>query len=191
MGLSILKNRAIRWAAALLPALAVLGTAGTARATFMVPLSLERLTGRSHIVVEGRVTARQSFWNRSRRRIFTRVTIRVTRSLKGRKRAGSTVTLHRLGGRMGRIVMRVLGAPRFRTGEDVVVFLTRRRRTLYVTGMAQGKFTVKRDAAAGKVAVTRNLGGVRWTSRRWKPSARMTLTALRTAVTAARKKKGR
>lgn len=191
MGSTILKNAAVRWSAALFLAVTAAGIAGTAHATFMVPLSLKRLTRRSQMVVEGRVTARQSFWNRSRRRILTRITIRVRRSLKGRKQAGSTVTVQRLGGRIGRIVMRVLGAPRFRPGEDVVVFLNRRRRTLYVTGMAQGKFTVKRHATTGVQAVTRNLNGIRWTSRRVKPSGRMTLNALRAAVKAARKKKGR
>jgi hypothetical protein len=49
---------------------------------------------------------------------------------------------------VGRIGQRVEGAPEFSRGEDVVVFLRRGESDAYrVTGLAQGKFTVRGPTA--------------------------------------------
>jgi hypothetical protein len=136
-----------------------------ARATLLRGLSLEELCDGSSVIVRGKVVSRAAAWRGGR--IYTRVTLRVTASLRGGHRAGQTVSFWRLGGRVGRYAQLVRGAPTFRPGEHVLVFLQRRGGHRFVTGMAQGRFTIlPARATATQPTVTQGLAGARLTGGR-------------------------
>jgi hypothetical protein len=130
----------------------------------MKPLTLEQLVHRSQHIVRGKVTATRSFWNRGRTRILTEVTVGVEKQLKGKGDGSGRARFIKLGGKVGRYEMRVVGSARFRVGEEVMVFLSKRRGRTYVTGMSQGKLTIVEDPQTGKKRVRRRLSGVSWTA---------------------------
>jgi hypothetical protein len=111
-----------------------------ARATLLKGMSLDSLCRDSGVIVRGKVVARVAAWKGGR--IYTRVTLRVTSSLRGKHRAGQSVSFWRLGGRVGQYVQLVRGAPTFGAGDRVLVFLNQRGGRLFVTGMAQGRFSI-------------------------------------------------
>lgn len=118
----------------------VLTGAAPAHATVLRGLSLTQLCDRSSTIVRGRVERTEATWRDGR--IYTAVHLRVEATLAGPRSAGQTVTFWRLGGEVGHIGQRVIGAPTFRVGERVIVFLQRFRGRLFVTGMFQGKVRV-------------------------------------------------
>lgn len=132
---------------------------GTAQATLLRGLSLDNLCRRSELIVRGKVVARATAWKGSR--IYTRVTLRVTGSLRSTHRIGQTVSFWRLGGRVGRHAQIVRGAPTFQQGDHVLVFLTRRKDHLFVTGMVQGRFSIRSATTSRLSTVTQALVGAR------------------------------
>jgi len=116
-----------------------------AAATTMLRIELSELAQTSDTVVHGTVRRLESRWSGDRTRIVTDVEIQVTETLKGQ--AGSTVLVVQPGGRVGDIGQVVHGLASFSEGEEVVVFLERRGTSAFrVTGMAQGKYQVRRSA---------------------------------------------
>lgn len=132
---------------------------GSAHATLLRGLSLDNLCQRSGVIVRGKVVARGAAWKGGR--IYTRITVQVSGSLRGKYRVGQTVSFWRLGGRVGRYAQIVQGTPTFAQGDRVLVFLNRRGKHLFVTGMVQGRFSIRRAAAAGTATVTQSLTGAR------------------------------
>lgn len=129
----------------------------TAGATLLRGLSLDNLCSRSGVIVRGEVVARAAAWKGGR--IYTRVSLRVIHSLRGSLqgslRTGRTISFWHLGGRVGRHAQIVRGAPTFRQGERVLVFLNRRGGRLFVTGMAQGRFSIRSAPTSRSATVTR------------------------------------
>lgn len=168
----------------ILPVLALLlGLGGPpAHATVLRSLNLTELCDTSPTIVRGRVVQTRSAWRGGR--IYTAVTLRVNRSLSGAKRAGDTVTFWRLGGAVGRIAQRVIGAPRFRAGEQVVVFLHTRRGRLFVTGMLQGKVRVLPATNTSPARVTPTVQRVQFQGTRRVLARVMALTTFEAQVTA-------
>lgn len=116
-----------------------------AAATTMLRIDLPELSQTANTVVHGTVRRVESRWSGDRRRIVTDVEIEVTEALKGQ--VGSTVLLIQPGGTVGDIGQTVHGLATFTPGEEVVVFLDRHgSRSFRVTGMAQGKYQVRRSA---------------------------------------------
>ncbi len=135
----------------------------SAQATVLRGLNLDNLCRSSGVILRGKVVARAAAWKGGR--IYTRVTLRVTSSLRGKHHAGQRVSFWRLGGRVGRYAQLVRGAPSFQRGDYVLVFLNRRGGRLFVTGMAQGRFTIRSNPASGPAigpaTVTQPLAGAR------------------------------
>lgn len=116
-----------------------------AAATTMLKMDLTGLAQTADTVVHGTVRRMESRWSGDHRRIVTDVEIEVTETLKGQ--ASGTVLLIQPGGRMGDIGQIVHGLASFTPGEEVVVFLERHgTQAFQVTGMAQGKYQVRRSA---------------------------------------------
>jgi hypothetical protein len=116
-----------------------------AGATTLIRRDVAELSSLSDTVVHGTVRRVQSRWSGDRRRIITDVEIQVTDTLKGQP--GGTVLVTQPGGTVGDIGQTVHGLASFTPGEEVVVFLERRGRVAFeVSGMAQGKFQVRRGA---------------------------------------------
>lgn len=139
----------------------------SASATVTEALSLRDLTQRADLVVLATAVA-ESARRDARGRIVTDVALRIEEALKGDARAGSTITMTRLGGAIGDIGMRVEGEPRFTVGERYVVFLYRTHGgALRPVGMSQGVMPVDDDGGetmvlpggAGLSLVERVAGG--------------------------------
>jgi hypothetical protein len=139
----------------LLLACAALTVAHTvARATTMIPLSIEQLTERAENVVRGHTLSAQSAWD-GHGRIVTHARVQVDESFAGPLAAGGVVDVATYGGTVDSTSMIVIGAPSFVAGEEVVLFLT--PQGALGTGVAelgQGKFEVQRTA--GTVRLTRH-----------------------------------
>ena len=122
-------------------------------ATVYVAADLRELTTESRAVALGRVVALESRWLDDRSGIETLVTLEVEAYAKGD--LGRAVTLRVPGGQMGPYRSLMLGAPTFREGEEVVVFVTSVGPSVpHLVGLAQGVFRVRADAATGRRLVT-------------------------------------
>ena len=121
-------------------------------ATTVLPLSFEQLVNESQSVVYGRVSDVRAQWTDDRRFIESVVTIEVLRGMKGGTPESIAFTVP--GGQVGRYLNVIPGAPSFVAGDLAVVFLTARGARLPVTtGLTQGIYRVRRDAASGEILV--------------------------------------
>ena len=146
--------------------------APTAHATVARPLTYENLTHEADVVIHGVVVDQKSFWGAKRERIYTHTEVSVWRTLKG-KTDQTTLVVRQWGGAAEGAVMPIPGNAQLKVGEEVVLFLTRDARHHFVVGLSQGKFSLRADAAGGKLAY-RDLSGL--TFARWSPQGKMTLT---------------
>ena len=138
-------------------ALAAVALSSPARASVALPLGLDDLVGHAERIAVARVESMEARWTASHDAIYTDVTLRLVRPLKGEGKAGDTVTVRREGGVVDGIGMRVWGAASFSAGEEVVVFLERRGAALWTVGMSQGKLRVE-ETNGRKMAIKQNAG---------------------------------
>jgi len=144
-------NTFVRGAAGLVLALAAGGAAG--RATVLLPAELGELVRGSQAIVHGRVTLVRAEWVAGHRRIDSFVTVDVAEYFKGD--LGPVVTFRAPGGQLGRFRSVTVGAPVFREGDEVVLFLGARGPSVpYVLGLSQGVFRVADDPVTGRRLVT-------------------------------------
>jgi hypothetical protein len=122
-------------------------------ATVIVPIEFRELVTIAPVIVHGRVVDVRSEWVDGRRAIETFVTIQADEYLKGN--LGETVILRVPGGQMGRYRTVFVGAPEFRDGDEVVLFLKHAGPSYaYIIGLSQGAFRVVADARTGRRMVT-------------------------------------
>jgi hypothetical protein len=127
---------------------AALATGGFA-STFLRQ-SVGDLVRASHGIVHARVVNVTSDWNADRTYIFTEVTLEVKRALQGPKRAYEMVRVP--GGQVGDFRAVMEGAPEFRIGDEVVVFLGAWDDGVpMVEGYFQGVSKVDRDALGNEM----------------------------------------
>jgi hypothetical protein len=130
----------------------------TAHATRMVPLSIEQLTTKAQLVLQGSVTSK-TVQRDTEGRIYTRIELQVADTWKGLSK-GKTFTLVQSGGALGEEVATVDGQGQFSIGEEVVVFLVLNQRGEgVVIGLAQGKFNVRTEPGGEKVVQNLFHGG--------------------------------
>jgi hypothetical protein len=121
-------------------------------AAVLVPADVVELTKAARAVARGQVVGLETRWADGRRRIETVVTIEVAEYYKGD--LGTRVTIRVPGGDLGRYRTLMPGAPSFREGEHVVLFLGAQPPALpYVLGLSQGVFRLVRDGASGRAVV--------------------------------------
>jgi len=143
------------WVAGVLMTLAL---GGVARAAVVLPLTVEELARRADAVVRGVAGETRPIRSADGRQIHTVTTIEVDLALKG----GPPLTLEVLtpGGTWGDLSQTVTGAPSFRQGERVILFLrSLGPRRFRVEGLALGKFEVVTDAQ-GDCQVVRRTEGI-------------------------------
>lgn len=142
--------RAVRLAP--MVACAWLVAAGVASATVVLPAEFVEMVSDSQLIVHGRVTAVQARTSGDHRTIESIVTLAVTQSMKGT--AGGVVVFRVPNGQIGRYRRVTVGAPEFRPGDEVVVFLKGRAPVVPMPyGLNQGVYRVRR-AASGRSLVT-------------------------------------
>lgn len=152
--------------------LATASAASTASATVMVEVPLEELIQQADAIVHGTVvsTAVRLEMRDGALEPQTITTIRVHEWLAGS--GGERVELRELGGVWQGGGVRFDGTPEYHAGEEVVVFLERRReepRDLRTLAMVQGKFEVRHGAPGVPSCVQRDLSGIafaRWADGR-------------------------
>ena len=119
------------------------------RATVLLPADFREVVAGSQIIVYGRVADVRPEWSDDRTRIDTLVTLDAGSYLKGGP--GDHVTFRVPGGQIGRYKNVMVGAPEFRQGEEVVLFLSAAGPSIaHVFGLNQGVYRVRVDARTGR-----------------------------------------
>jgi hypothetical protein len=129
----------------------LLALPAAARATVLIPIEFRELVTLSTAIVHGRVTDVRAAWVDGRRSVETFVTIEAAEYMKGS--LGETLTVRVPGGQIGRYRTIFVGAPEFRQGDEVVLFLRSYNGTLSIVGVSQGAYRVVADAG-GRRTVT-------------------------------------
>jgi hypothetical protein len=120
-------------------------------------LPTEVLATQAEIVAVGKVSSLVSRWNESHSRIVTQVTIAVDQYFKGGT-PGSPLTILVPGGEVDGVGELYSHTAVFQRDESVLVFAQKDARGNYgVAAGQQGKYTVKKDDATGRLMV----GGTR------------------------------
>ncbi|MCH8041409.1 MAG: hypothetical protein IH977_13860 [Nitrospinae bacterium] len=124
-------------------------------ATTVKAVNTHELVKASHVVVTGTIMSNETVWDPGPTNVRTLTTIKVDGTLKGKVETEVIVT--GMGGIVGDLAYHWPGVPRFKEGEEVLLFLEihpRGERT--VVGLEQGRFTIRTDKK-GKKFITRNL----------------------------------
>ena len=123
--------------------------AGIAFPTTLRRISLDTLIQSSDYIVYGRVAAIQSSWDPGTSAIWTHTTILILDSPKGE--TGNTIGVTEPGGIVNGRGELYPGAPRFTTGQEVLLFLYRAPgERIRVTGVLQGLYRVEYDPKTGR-----------------------------------------
>jgi Matrixin. len=118
-------------------------------------LNDEQLITSSRIILLGDVQSVKSQWDTRHQNIFTYVKVEVSKVLKGQLR-GHTIVFKQLGGETGEDATVIFGAPSYKAGQRLLLFLTTSPEgTLRVAHLFQGKFDVLEDVASGSTRVER------------------------------------
>jgi hypothetical protein len=145
------RRRSFRAAAKLAIIMSILAAA--AGATTIERMSLAKMAQVAPVIVHARCSGNAVV--RDAGEIWTLSSFDVEDTWRGETPERITVRL--LGGSMGDITSRVSGVPRFRTGEDVVLFLEPTKRGDFsVVSWEQGTFRVQRDASGSEEFVTQD-----------------------------------
>jgi hypothetical protein len=131
-----------------------LGLAGRAGATTVLPLSLDDIVGTAAVAFEGTCIENRVDRDAATQLPVTYTTFAVHDVIKGAP--GSTYTIKQVGGELpGKdVAFRIHGVPSFTVGEDYVVFLPQVSSAGFSSpvGLAQGRFSVRRDASGKTLA---------------------------------------
>lgn len=137
----------------LVPLFLAFGGLPAARATTLVRLSLDQLAAGADAVARVRCTSAESHWESGS--IWTVTTAEVVESIKGSLPTAISIRLP--GGRDGHFTATVDGTPKFRAGDEAVLFLSESRAGGYtVAGWVEGTFRISRDARTGVETVTQD-----------------------------------
>jgi hypothetical protein len=121
--------------------------------TTLARLSLDQLVAGSDAAARVRCTRAESRWEGGS--IWTVTALEVVETLKGNLPREITVRLP--GGRLRHLTATVEGAPKFKPGDEAVVFLERSRPGGFtVVGWVQGTFRIWRDPRTGSEMVTQD-----------------------------------
>lgn len=129
------------------------------RATSIVPMSIEEMTAKAGVVIEGRALDQWSQWDTNEHLIYTYTRFAVTQRLKGR--SAGTILVRQMGGSAGGYTQVVSGVRRWQTGDEAVLFLrpsVANDGSMAVVGLMQGNFHMTR--ANGAVTVSNGVPAV-------------------------------
>ena len=131
----------------------LLAISGATTATTLARMSLAQMSQKAPLIVRARCLGNSTGWDAGE--IWTLTTFTVQEVWRGSSSAQITVRL--LGGRVGNLTSSVSGIPRFRSGEEVVLFLEPTPRGDFtVLSWEQGTFRVRRDMATGQDTATQD-----------------------------------
>ena len=115
-------------------------------------LAFEELARQANVIVRGRVAESKTIPSSDGSFLTTRIVVSVDEQFKGQKVTSVTLTL--AGGSVGNVAQGSPGAPEFSLGEEVFLFLRRRRNQDYtLVGGKQGKFTARAEPGSDQKIV--------------------------------------
>ena len=121
------------------------------RATTLLWMSVAQMAQRAPLIVRARCLANSAGWDAGE--IWTLTSFDVVEVWRGA--ASGRITVRLLGGTAGNLTSSVSGVPRFRPGEEVVLFLEPTPRGDYsVLSWEQGTFRLRRDHVTNEEIVT-------------------------------------
>lgn len=121
--------------------------------TTLEKMPLERMADVARVIVRARCVSNSTGWDAGE--IWTFSSFEVAETWKGS--ATERVTVRLLGGTVGSLTSTVSGVPRFRVGEEVILFLEPTvRGDLTIVSWQQGTFRVGRDPRSGAEIVTQD-----------------------------------
>ena len=142
---------------AALCATALLSLAATSAATTFAKMSIQNLAHAATVIARVRCVSNTTV--RDAGEIWTLTTFDVEQSWRGS--LSEQLTVRMLGGRTAQITSSVSGIPRFRSGEEAVLFLEPEPRGGFrVVGWQQGMFRIRRDARTGGEIAVQDTGSV-------------------------------
>ena len=142
---------------AIAAALIVAGLSGGPRAASVIAPTFDAMVARAQVVFVGETLDVRSRWEStpSGRAIVSVVTFKVIRTLKGE--LGGQTQLEFLGGTVGDYRMEIPGMPRFRVGDEDVLFVDERGQPVSpVVGFMHGRFRVLEDPVTRRRSVARH-----------------------------------
>ena len=130
--------------------LATVGASASLSATTLVPADFTQMARESELIVRGTVVRVDAQQMAARQTIESLVTLRVTETLKG---TAAEQTVFRVpGGKVGRYRRVMVGAPEFRAGDDVFLFLRGHAPLIAMPyGLSQGVYRIARHAGTAVV----------------------------------------
>lgn len=137
--------------------LGLLAAAPPASATSVIRMSVADMTDRAEVIVHGRCVRKQARMGKDDE-IVTDITLEVFEAVKGELGRSFEFTVY--GGVLPERGSAIAGAPTYKTGEELLVFLgpVNDRGLRMVIGLAQGKYTIRRER--GQTLAFRNLQGL-------------------------------
>lgn len=118
-------------------------------ATVVLPAEFREVVAGSTIIAHVQIAEVRPEWADRRRRIDSLVTASVVSYFKGA--SGETIAFKVPGGELGRYRSVTVGAPVFKPGDEVVLFLRAAAgEPLHVFGLNQGVFRVRPDPVSGR-----------------------------------------
>jgi hypothetical protein len=128
----------------------------TVSATTLERMSVAKMTQAAQLVVRVQCVANSTAWDSGE--IWTFTSFTVEDSWKGAPSgAAQQLTVRLLGGSAGNLSSTVSGVPRFRPGEEVILFLQSTARGDYsIVSWVQGTFRIHKDARSGAEIVVQD-----------------------------------
>ena len=132
---------------------ALLALIGSASASMVLPLGLDRLHGDAKLVFLGECLSNSVEFDQQSNRVVTYTTFEAIETYKGK--AGGSFTIKQIGGNLpeANLSVRIPGVPQFEVGQRYVVFLPPASKLGFSSpvGLSQGKFMVNTDAAGAQM----------------------------------------
>jgi hypothetical protein len=128
-------------------------------ATTVIPPTFEQLVKQAELIFQGTATDVRSVWEGEggQRHIETYITFKVEDNVKGQ--AGDSYTIRMLGGTVGDETMEVTDAPKFKVGDQEILFVEHNfDQFIPLVGIQHGRFHVQRDEQAGRDIVVNGEG---------------------------------
>lgn len=123
------------------------------RATTLMQMSVAQMARAAREIVRARCVENSVVWDTGE--LWTLTTFDIEESWRGAARGQITVRL--LGGQTDAVTSGIAGVPRFRPGEEVILFLEPTSRGDYsVVSWQQGTFRVRRDTHSGTENITQD-----------------------------------
>jgi hypothetical protein len=140
----------------LLACTCIFAIVSSAAATTVIPPSFDELVAQAEVIFQGQVTKVESQWagEGAERHIVSYITFKVEEALKGNP--GQNYTMRMLGGTVDGETMAVSDAPKFKVGDDDILFVQNNgTQFIPLVGIMHGRFHVRHDQA-GREIVTNN-----------------------------------